>query len=636
MIVDTPEHILKQYWGYDHFRPPQEEIINDILKGKDVLALLPTGGGKSICFQIPSLLSKGLCLVVTPLIALMEDQVNQLKRRSIAALAIHSGMTRNEIDIALDNCAYGKIKFLYLSPERIQTELLRERLQKIDVNLIAVDEAHCISQWGYDFRPSYLNIADLKELKPEVPLIALTATATKKVREDIVTKLELKTPSIFQQSFARANLSFVARKTENKEKLLLQVLQKVNGSAIVYVRSRKATEKISEWLVKNKISSTYYHAGLDHQQRNNHQKNWIEGNSRVIVATNAFGMGIDKPDVRTVVHMDLPETLEEYYQEAGRAGRDGKRSYAVIIYHPIDVKVLREKVQLAQPKIEELKSTYQALANYFHLAEGSAQGESFDFDLNAFSSRYRLKPLSAYVALKKLEEQGLIELSESFYRPSRLHFQVDKKKLYNIQVSDDHFDHLIKGVLRLYGGELFSDYVSISEAQIGRAIKWSAQEVKIGLEQLRKMQLVNYVQASEIPKLMFITARQDASRLHLDHEKLNERRELALGKMEAMVDYASQTHQCRMQIIQSYFDEETFATCGVCDVCLERKKIQNQKEVKNYHDQIIKLLKQKPLTSEELEKNVSPDDHELLIEVIREMLDAKEIQFDEFWILSVV
>jgi ATP-dependent DNA helicase RecQ len=633
--LNSPEHILKQYWGYDAFRSQQLEIIQEVLAKKDVLALLPTGGGKSICFQLPTLLLEGLCLVITPLIALMEDQVGQLKRRGISAIAIHSGMTRSEIDVALDNCAYGKIKFLYLSPERIQTELFRARIKKIDINLIAVDEAHCISQWGYDFRPAYLQIADLKELIPNVPMIALTATATKKVKEDIILKLELAGPSLFAKSFARENLSFVSRQTENKEKLLLQVLQKVNGSSIVYVRSRKATEKIADWLNHNKISATYYHAGLNYQARNEHQKSWIDGNCRVVVATNAFGMGIDKPDVRTVVHMDIPETLEAYYQEAGRAGRDGKKSYAVLIFHPIDIKTLRDRLLQSQPMIEELKSTYQALANYLKLAVGSAQGESFDFDLNDFTTRFNLKPFSVYAAIKKLEEQGLIQLSDSFYRPSKIHLQVNKKKLYDFQVSNDHFDQVIKAMLRLYGGELFSDFVPISEAQIGRATKWNIQETKVALDQLHKMQFLTYERASEMPLVTFLTARQDATRLQIDEVWFKERRDLAIGKMEAMIDFVSQNHQCRTQIIQSYFNEETFKTCGVCDVCLSRKKKENLNEFKSYHDQVLSILNKRPQTSEELEKEINPDDNELLIEVVREMLDANEIKYDEFWVLSV-
>lgn len=634
--LTTPEHILKQYWGYDHFRSPQLDIINAVMAKQDVLALLPTGGGKSICFQIPGLISEGLCLVITPLIALMEDQVGQLKKRGISAIAIHSGMVRSEIDVALDNCAYGKIKFLYLSPERIQTDLFRERVKKMDVNLIAVDEAHCISQWGHDFRPAYLLISELRELLPDVPMIALTATATKKVKADIAINLKLHNPGLFAKSFARENLSFVSRQTENKEKLLIQVLQKVNGSAIVYLRSRKATEKIAKWLSENKITATYYHAGLNYQQRKEHQKKWIEGVNRVVVATNAFGMGIDKADVRTVVHMDLPENMEAYYQEAGRAGRDGKKSYAVIIFHPVDIKTLRDKVLLSQPKIEDLKSIYQGLANYFHLAEGSGQGESFDFDITAFASRFNLKPLPTYAAIKKLEEQGLIQLSESFYRPSKIHFQVSKKKLYEFQVSNEHYDLIIKAMLRLYGGELFSNFVPVSESQIGRAIKWNVPETKIALDQLHKMQFLNYEKSSEMPQVTFLTARQDAERLDIDVIRFKERRDLAISKMESMIDFVSQSHQCRTQIIQSYFDEESFTACGICDVCITKKKRENLTEVKSYHDQILSVLRKKPLTSEELEREINPDDHELFIEVIREMLDNNEIKYDEFWVLSVV
>jgi len=634
--VESAEKILKKYWGYDQFRSPQAEIIKAVTSGRDVLALLPTGGGKSICFQVPSLLMEGVCVVITPLIALMEDQVSQLKRRAISASAIHSGMSRTEIDIALDNCVYGKIKFLYISPERIQTDIFQARIQKIKVNLVAVDEAHCISQWGYDFRPSYLQIADLRELIHSVPFIAVTATATRKVKEDIISKLKLKSPGVFQKSFARENLAFVVRKTENKEKLLLQVLQKVNGSSIIYVRSRKATEKLSGWLTENKISATYYHAGLNHAQRSDQQKKWIEGTTRTIVATNAFGMGIDKADVRTVIHMDLPETLEAYYQEAGRAGRDGKRSYALIIYHPLDLKTLKDKVLLAQPEIAELRTTYQALSNYYQLAEGSAMGESFDFDLNELSKRFDLKPLTVYASLKKLEEQGIIQLSESFYRPSRLHFQVDKKKLYEFQVANDHFDILIKAVLRNYGGELFSSFVNISEAQLSRAIRWSVQQTRIALEQLHKMQFLHYEQSTDSPQITFLTPRQDASRLQLDKARLEERRNLAFQKMDAMISYSSQGHQCRTQIIQSYFDEETFKTCGVCDVCIERKKKENIREVKDYREQILHFLKQKPMTSDELEKAIAPGDQELLIEVIREMLDANEVKYDEFWVMRVV
>ncbi|HZX75422.1 MAG TPA: ATP-dependent DNA helicase RecQ, partial [Cyclobacteriaceae bacterium] len=480
----TPTEILKQYWGYDHFRPSQAEIIQAVLEKKDVLALLPTGGGKSVCFQVPALIMEGVCIVITPLIALMEDQVGQLKRRGVSAVAVHSGMSHSQIDITIDNCVYGKIKFLYLSPERLQTEMFTERVKKMTVSLVAVDEAHCISQWGYDFRPPYLKIAELRELIQDVPFIAVTASATKVVKEDIIQKLELLKPEIFQQSFARENLSFVVRKTEKKEKQLLTILKKVAGSSIVYVRSRKATQELAKMLNQAGVSAIFYHAGLTYKERSERQEEWIKNISRVIVATNAFGMGIDKPDVRTVAHMDLPENLEAYYQEAGRAGRDGKRSYAVVLFHEVDVLSLQSKVQQAQPTLEYLNKIYQSLANYFHLAVGSSQGESYDFDLDDFSKRFSFKSVTVYAALKKLEEAGLIQLNEGFYRPSRVHLLVDKKRLYEFQIANEKFDPLIKSLLRLYGATLFADFVNISENQISSSLKWADRQTREGLQQL--------------------------------------------------------------------------------------------------------------------------------------------------------
>ncbi|HRI80156.1 MAG TPA: ATP-dependent DNA helicase RecQ, partial [Cyclobacteriaceae bacterium] len=381
----TPEHILQKFWGHTQFRLLQREIIQSVLEKHDVLALLPTGGGKSICFQVPGLILDGLTIVISPLIALMQDQVKRLREMKIQALAVHSGMGHQEIDIALDNCVYGKIKFLYLSPERLQTDIFRERFHKMPVSLIAIDEAHCISQWGYDFRPAYMQIARLREVKPDVPFLALTATATREVKEDIVLRLSLKNPEIMQRTFLRDNLSFVVRKAENKEGKLLEILKRVPGTAIVYVRSRKATVEIARWLDRQKISATYYHAGLTYQERMQRQEEWLGGGRRVMVATNAFGMGIDKSDVRVVVHMDLPENLEAYYQEAGRAGRDGKRAYAAVINHESDVAGLRAKVLQSHPSADYLKKIYQALANYFQLALGSGEGESFGFDMDEFS-----------------------------------------------------------------------------------------------------------------------------------------------------------------------------------------------------------------------------------------------------------
>jgi len=468
----TSLEILQHYWGYTHFRPPQEEIIQAVLDKRDVLAILPTGGGKSICFQVPVLMQEGICLVITPLIALMQDQVKQLKQRGIAAVSVHAGMHHREIDITLDNCVFGKIKFLYLSPERLQTDLFKERVKRMNVCLVAIDEAHCISQWGYDFRPPYLQIAELREVKPDVPFIALTATATSVVKEDIISKLNLVNPALFQKSFARENLSFVVRKTEKKEKKLLEVLRKVPGSAIIYVRSRKSTSSLAAFLNKNKISSTFYHAGLTHQDRIDRQEEWISNQSRVMVATNAFGMGIDKPDVRVVVHMDLPENLESYYQEAGRAGRDGKRSYAAIIFHEVDVLSLQNKVLQSQPEIDYLKKIYQAVANHFQVAEGSSQGESYDFDLDGFCKKFSFKSTDVYPALKKLEEFGLLDFNESFYRPSLLHFTFDKKKLYEFHLNNtlNHQENLLFEDLNQPLGDIFLKQLLKLGVQICKAL----------------------------------------------------------------------------------------------------------------------------------------------------------------------
>ncbi len=629
----TPQSILKKYWKHDHFRDPQAAIIDKVLAGNDVLAIIPTGGGKSVCFQVPTLLMDGLCLVITPLISLMQDQVGELKRREISAIAIHSGMSYREIDIALDNCIYGSVKFLYLSPERLLTELFRERLKKMKVCLVAIDEAHCISQWGYDFRPSYLQIAEIKEFIPSVPFIALTASATHQVSNDIIQKLQLTNVEIFRKSVARENISFVVRTTDNKEKKLLEILTKVKGSAIVYVRSRRGTKELAVLLAKHKMSSTFYHAGLTHAERKTRQEEWINNKSSVVVATNAFGMGINKPDVRVVIHMDLPENIESYYQEAGRAGRDGAKSFAVILFNDIDAEMLRKNVQQAQPSLEFIKKIYQSLANYYQLAVGSSGGESYDFDLAEFSKRFNYKQSNVYPALKKLEESGLIQLGDGFYRPSRLSILIDKSKLYEFQVANSKFDPLIKMILRVYGTSTQADFAVISEKQLATSLNISTKEVINLLQLLHKLQLLDYEPASEMPQLTFILARQDAQHLPIDHKVMEERRQLNFSKMEAMINYATQSHQCRMQIIQNYFDEDTFEVCGVCDVCIEKRKKENLAVLKDYRKQVLYLLEQKPLAADELEKSVAPEDSELFIEVLREMVDANEIEYDEFWVL---
>lgn len=636
MTAASPESVLKKYWGHDHFRPLQREIVQAALDRHDVLALLPTGGGKSVCFQVPGLLLDGITIVISPLIALMQDQVQLLKKKGVPALAVHSGMRRSEIDIALDNCVYGKYKFLYLSPERLQTELFRERFKKMNVSFIAVDEAHCISQWGYDFRPPYLLIKDLREIKPNIRFLALTATATPEVKNDIVEKLELKAPVIFQKSFARSNLSLVVRKTENKEKKLLDILRKVQGCGIVYVRSRKATVEISKWLQRQEISATFYHAGLTYQGRMNRQQEWISDQRRIIVATNAFGMGIDKSNVRVVVHMDLPENLESYFQEAGRAGRDEKKAYAALVYHDADVSRLRANVQQSYPAIDYLKKIYQALANYFQIAVGSSEGESYEFDLDDFARRFNLRGSAAFAGIKKLDEEGLIQLSESFYRPSRIHITTDKASLYEFQVANAKFDPVIKALLRLYGAELFNDFVPVSERNIAAALKLAEAEVTTPLQQMAKLQLMEYAAASEKPRITFLLPRQDADTLPLNVKRLAERRDLALKKAESMIDFAEQDHRCRMQVVMDYFGETSFEACGACDVCIDKKKVDSAHSFKEYREKVLFLLTQRAMTVDELEDEAIPRDRDVFVEVVRDLVDQGLLAYDASWVLRIV
>jgi ATP-dependent DNA helicase RecQ len=580
---------------------------------------------------------EGICIVITPLIALMKDQVEQLKKRNIQAAAIHAGMARQTIDILLDNCIYGQVKFLYVSPERLQTELFIARVRQMKVSLIAVDEAHCISQWGYDFRPPYLKISSLRELKPDATVIALTATATEIVRDDIIEKLQFKKEAaVFLKSFARENLSFVVRKTENKERVLLDILSKVKGTAIIYVRSRKATVDIASWLNKKKINASFYHAGLSFEDRTKRQDEWILGKSRVMVATNAFGMGIDKSDVRSVIHVDLPENLEAYYQEAGRAGRDGLRSYAVILYQDADVSNLEMKLEQSQPSIEFLKQIYQSLANFYQLAIGSSEGESYDFDLHDFSEHFQYHPSEVYNALKRLEEEGLVQFNESYYSPSALHIAVDNTKLYEFQVANARFDPLIKMILRLFGGELFTGFSKISEMYLAKAMKISAVEIVKHLKHLDELKIVIYQPAKDIPQITFVLPRQDADRLPINKARLEERKKLLTSKMKAMQGFVENTHRCRMQLIQDYFNEVTYQTCGICDVCIQKRKAENLAAFNGMREEVAVLLSKKALSVEQLEEIISPKDHELFVDIVREMVDEGIIAYDKFWRLKKI
>jgi len=623
--------ILARYWKYKQFRPLQEEIIQSVLAGNDTLALLPTGGGKSICFQVPAMAKEGICLVVSPLIALMKDQVEQLKRRDIPAVALFMGMSRREIDLELDNCVFGKYKFLYLSPERLQTEIVIERVKRMNVCLLAVDEAHCISQWGENFRPPYAQIAEFRQIIPKVPVIALTATATEVVKKDIQEKLNFVRPKVFQKSFSRANLSYSAYLEEDKERRLLKILENVPGTAIVYVRSRKRTQAIAEWLQRCGIRADFYHAGLDNAQRSNRQDAWISNRTRVIVATNAFGMGIDKPDVRTVIHLDLPDTLEAYYQEAGRAGRDERKAYAVVLFNSGDVNDLERRVLQSYPPVAVIRQVYQALANYYKLAVGSSQFASYDFDLDDFRKVYDLPASDTYQAIKRLEEAGLIQLSESYYTPSRLYFPVDNRQLYEFQVANAIYDPLIKLTLRVYGGELFSNFLTISENTLAKHLHASVKDVQAYLTRLHQVGIVVYEPQKDKPQLTFLTPRHDSLNLPIDARTLEVRKQRDLEKAKAVANYVQHPFRCRTQLLLEYFNELTDATCKVCDNCLKRKKwsVELPESLSEHRKQILRSLQPGALSLTGLVQQLKPKNEEVLLKTIQEMVGAGEILYLE-------
>ena len=626
----NPLAILRQYWGHSTFRPLQEEIIQAVLDGKDALALLPTGGGKSICFQVPTLLRQGLCIVVSPLIALMKDQVDQLRRRNIAAEAVFSGMSAREIDVVLDNCVYGSVKFLYVSPERLKTELLQERVKKMAVTLLAVDEAHCISQWGYDFRPAYLEIATFRELLPNANTIALTATATAAVRQDIQAKLQLRQPTVFQKSFARDNLAYVVRKTEDKHRQLLKILRNVPGTAIVYVNTRKKTRSVAELLQRHEINAVAYNAGLSALEREERQEAWMQGKVSAMVATNAFGMGIDKPDVRLVVHFDLPSTLEAYYQEAGRAGRDEQRAYAVVLYGDYDLKLLRENLQKAHPTIEQLKKVYQHLANYYQIAIGSHSMTTHDFDIEDFAHTYGLKSPVVYQTLKTLEGEGLIQLNEGFFQPAQLHIPTDPKELYAFQVANANHDVLIKAFLRLYGGELFSAFCPISEQRIAHELSTPPQQVKEQLQALHQLEVIQYHPQKTHPQLTFTTARHPVAQLPVATQKLQHRATIATEKVEAIIHYVTHQHRCRAQLLLEYFGEVTYQKCGQCDVCRHKKGDDTLAEAYQQHrSAVLQLLQTGVHDLNVIVDRMDWTAEKAVLATVRQMLDNEELAYDD-------
>jgi len=623
----TAIEILQKYWGHQAFRPLQQDIITSVLEGNDSLALLPTGGGKSICFQVPALVKEGICIVVSPLIALMKDQVENLNSKGIEAIAIYAGMGKREIDILLDNCIYGKIKFLYLSPERLLSDLVRVRISYMNVNLIAVDEAHCISQWGYDFRPPYQQISKLREILPDVPILALTATATEFVRKDIIEKLEMRNPQIFVKSFARDNLSYVVFGQEDKYKKLIEICRNVKGTGLVYVRNRRETAEVSNFINRNQIKADFYHAGLERDIRFQKQEDWKQNITRIMVATNAFGMGIDKADVRFVVHLDLPESLEAYYQEAGRAGRDEKRSYAVLLANQSDVLSLESRYINSFPSPDEIRKVYHYLGNYFQLAFGAGEGITFTFDIADFCKRFNISVLKTISALKFLEHDGYITLSESVFLPSRLMFIVGHEDVYRFQIENKAYDGVIKTILRSHGGA-FDGFVKINEADLAKKLGISFKDIIAVLNKLQSIEMLTYIQQTDQPQLQYVRARVDMDHFDLDVKYLELRKEILLKQVNAVVSYTT-SRKCRSIQLLNYFDEHNATKCGVCDICLAEKRAEHESKLSDEISyEIISLLQQQPLALDDLVNHIRNGVENERIDAIRELLDAGKIKTD--------
>lgn len=566
--MDKFHEVLRRYWGYSGFRPLQEDIIHSISQKKDTLGLMPTGGGKSLTFQVPAMTMQGLCLVVTPLIALMKDQVDNLRNRGIKALSVYSGMTRQEIITNLENAIFGDYKFLYVSPERLATDIFIAKMREMNINILVVDEAHCISQWGYDFRPSYLQIANIRDLLPDVPVLALTATATPEVVDDIQNRLHFKKKNVFKTTFERNNLAYLVRNVEDKSVPLANILNKVQGTSIVYVRSRQKTKETAEYLQKIGISADYFHAGLNHVEKVRKQNAWKNNECRVIVSTNAFGMGIDKPDVRLVVHIDLPNSIEEYFQEAGRAGRDGLESYAVILYNKIDSSKLKKRIIDEFPDKDFILKVYESLAFYFQVAEGGGFGMTYDFNLKEFCSNYKLPMIPVYNALKLLTLSGYIDYSDDIDNRSRLLFTVYRDELYHFNF-DKNTEHLINTVLRLYTG-LFTDYANIDEETIASYLGIKRKDVYETLKMLSKQHIIDYIPHKKTPLITYIKSRTDKKYLIIPKAVYEDRKRRFEKHIQAIALYAEQRNICRSKLLLMYFGQKNVSDCGHCDVCLAK------------------------------------------------------------------
>lgn len=628
--------ILKDYWGYSSFRPLQEDIINSILQGKDTLALLPTGGGKSLCFQVPAMAKEGLCLVVSPLIALMKDQVENLRKKSITAFAIYSGMTRKEVINTLEVATESNCKFLYVSPERLETYLFKEYLPGLGVSLIAVDEAHCISQWGYDFRPPYLRIAALREELPNVPILALTASATPDVQEDICEKLQFKKPNIFRQSFERPNLSYSLFESDARSNKIVEILEKVPGSSIVYCKSRKRTKNFSDLLNMHGIQADYYHAGLSQEERSRKQDAWIKNQCRVIVCTNAFGMGIDKPDVRTVIHADMPDCIENYYQEAGRAGRDGKKAYAVLLYDNKELDELQLLPDIRFPSLENIRLVYQAITNYLQIPTGAGEGAYYPFDLTEFTGRFKLDAWLVTYAIKALEQDAWLTYNEQVFLPSKVQFVTNKQWLYEFEESNPDLEPIIKTLLRNYEG-IFDVPVSIHEKTLAYILYMDSAEATKQLKRLDANAIIEYTPQKDSPQIYFMHQRMKAEDLRINMEEYKKRKQQTIERIAAMMRYVRETRKCRSQYIAAYFGDTTSQPCGICDNCLNNKQSNNltAEEFKQIHQRIIEIAALAPVSINQLLQQLSTTRKEKAWQVIHFLQAENKISVDEKGWISI-
>lgn len=620
---------LRKWWGYTSFRPRQLDVMKSVYSGQDTLALMPTGAGKSLLYQVPALSMDGVCIVVTPLIALMKDQVDRLRSMGISAAAIHSGQTMRQIDLTLDNCAWGDMKFLYVAPERISGDTFRTRFRTMKVSMIAVDEAHCISQWGYDFRPAYLRIAELRDIMPDIPILALTASATPAVADDIMRHLKMREGVVVRTSFARSNLSYVVRNVEDKQQQLLRVVSNVMGSGIVYVRTREATAHVAQLLVDGGCKAEFYHGGMGHVERSMRQDRWRKGECRVVVATNAFGMGIDKADVRFVVHYDVCDSPEAYYQEAGRAGRDGRMSYAVLLAAPDDASRSLKRFQVEFPEMDKIKECYESLFNYLQVGIGDGKYATFSFNIFEFAAKAKIYSTTAFNAIKILQQNGYMTLTDEMENPPRILFVVNRDDLYKIRVEREELDHVIRTVLRLYNG-LFNDrFVPIDESEIAQMSGYTPERVHEMLKRLWELHIIKYIPGNRSPLLMLNEERLPMQDVYISPESYKIRKEMASERLQAMNSYSTNTTRCRSNMLQEYFGEQQTSPCGVCDICIEARKSGRTIEGadQTISQSIKNMLREQPKTVKDIVARFGGEPDKI-IEAIEVMVADGEISID--------